>query len=92
MFEKLKAWFVAKNIEKAIGLTEDSAMETKKWWKSKGVWTGIVTVLVGGYEATRSQLAPQFGYSLPEIPSFLYMVLGSLGVYSRVTAAKTITK
>lgn len=67
-------------------------METKSWWKSKGVITGIVTVIIGTYESVRVLLAPQMGWTLPDIPPLVYTILGALGVYSRVTATSTITK
>ena len=88
--------FVAKLIGRGIAnkldLQEGPLDETKKWYKSKGVITGIVTVLVGTYEAVRLSLAPQLGWNLPDIPSVVYTLLGAIGVYSRVVATGTITK
>jgi hypothetical protein len=59
---------------------------TKKWFQSKGVWTGIVTFLIGAYSLVGTALAPQFGWHLPAIPEWVLTLLGTIGVYSRVTA------
>lgn len=64
--------------------------ETKPWYKSKAVISGIVTVLFGAYEGVKSSLAPQFGWNLPDIPPLVFTILGALGVWSRVTADKKI--
>lgn len=92
LFEKLLAKFVAKKLIKKLDLYEGPKMEGKPWYKSKGVVTGIVTVLVGAYESTRLYLAPQMGWSLPEIPPFVFAVLGTLGVYARAVASGPVTK
>jgi len=57
---------------------------TKKWWESKNVWTGIVTVLIAAY----STAAGQFG--LPVIPEYVFAILGAFGIYTRVTATAKI--
>lgn len=80
---------IGKQIAKKLKL-EDGKMETKKWYVSKGVWTGILTVLIGGYETTRVAVAPQFGWNIPAIPPFVYTLLGAMGVYTRVTAETKI--
>jgi hypothetical protein len=61
-------------------------MATKAWYLSKGIWTGIVTALLGAYLS----LAPQFGW--PQIPEFVFAILGALGIYTRATADSKITK
>lgn len=58
--------------------------DTKKWWQSKGVWTGIVTATMGAYVT----LTPVF--HLPVVPEWIFALLGTLGIYTRVTATKTI--
>ena len=83
---------IGKQAEKKIGWTEGPMQGETKWFKSKGVWTGIVTVLVGAYETSRVVLAPQIGWNLPDIPPVVYTLLGALGLYARVVAAGTITK
>lgn len=92
IFKKIAAKIAAKKIEKVLDLQEGTAMETKKWWKSKSIWTGVVTVLIAAYETSQKSLAPQLGYELPEIPSFLYMVLGSMGIYTRAVASTKVVK
>lgn len=79
MFESLLAKIAGKWIAKKADLQE-GPMETKKWYQSKGVWTGVVTVLLAAYGAA----APQF--NLPHIPEWVFTLLGAAGIYSRVTA------
>lgn len=81
---------ISKSAGNKIGLEEGGMQEGKPWWKSKGVLTGIVTVLVGAYETTRLALAPQLGWNLPDIPPFVYTILGAIGVYARVVAKGAI--
>jgi hypothetical protein len=82
----------ARKAAKALDLKEGPMDSEKKWYKSKGVLTGIVIVLTGTYEAVRAQLAPQVGWSLPEIPGLLYTILGALGIYARAVATTEIKK
>jgi hypothetical protein len=90
MFKNLFARLAGKAIAKKLDLQEGPMDDKKKWFKSKGVWTGIVTVALGAYELARVNLAPQFGWNLPEVPSVVLTVLGTMGVYSRMTADKKI--
>lgn len=80
----------SKELSKKLDLQEGPMEEGKPWYKSKGVISGITAVLLGTYELVRLNLAPQFGWSVPEIPPMLFTVLGAFGVYSRVTADKII--
>ena len=73
-----------------IGLEEGGMKEGKQWWLSKGVWTGVLTILVGAYETARVALAPHVGWTLPDIPPFVYTLLGAMGLYSRVVAKDVI--
>jgi hypothetical protein len=57
---------------------------SKVWWQSKTVWSGIVAVAVELYNVFASS------YSLPAIPSYVFAVLGGLGIYGRVTATTVI--
>lgn len=63
-------------------------MGTKEWWKSKAVWTGILTVLIAAYTAYRTSLNPH----LPEIPEWFYAILGTFGIVFRLSANTTLTK
>jgi hypothetical protein len=80
----------AKKAAKVLKLEDGPMDESKKWYKSKGVLTGIVTVLFGTYEAVKLSLAPQMGWTLPDIPPLVYTVLGALGIYSRVVASEKV--
>lgn len=82
----------ARKVAKQLDLQEGPMSDSKSWLKSKGVWTGVVTVLIGTYEMVAQYLAPQFGWNLPPIPGFVFTILGTLGIYSRVIASTTITK
>lgn len=59
-------------------------METKAWYKSKAVWTGIAGVVLAAYATASTH------FGLPPIPEWVFGVLASLGIYSRVTANTTI--
>ena len=74
-----------KKVAKKMGL-EDSMEGNKPWYRSKGVLTGIVTVLIGTYEAVAVSLAPEFGWKIPEIPGLVFTILGALGIYARKVA------
>lgn len=82
----------AKKAAKMLKLKEGPMDASKKWWKSKGVLTGIVIVLTGTYEALRAQIAPQVGWNLPEIPGLVYTILGAFGIYARASATTEIKK
>lgn len=93
MFNWLKNLIAKKaagSLSKKLNLKEGPMEEGKSWYKSKGVITGITAVLLGTYEMVRLNLAPQFGWNVPEIPPVIFTFLGAIGVYSRVTADKVI--
>ena len=55
----------------------------KAWFKSKGVWAGVLTVVFGVYAVIQGQ------FNLPDITSFLpfiFALLGAFGIYGRVQA------
>ncbi len=91
-FKNLIAKIAAKKADGVLGLEEGAAMDTKKWYKSKGVWAGVVSVLLGVYMGVDAQIAPQAGFDLPDIPEWVYVFLGALGVYGRAKADTVITK
>lgn len=85
MFESLIAKLAGKWAAKKLGLEEAGKMDdTKKWYLSKGIWTGVVTGLLGIYVS----LVPQL--HLPAVPEWIFALLGALGVYSRATATTTV--
>ena len=66
----------------------DITTASKKWYLSKGVWSGILTAVIGaGLSITKL-----FGIDLNTnaIFTLVITVLGALGLYSRVTADTTI--
>ena len=89
---KLPNWayaLIGKKIAKVVNLQEGN-MDTKKWYQSRNVWTGVVTVLIGLYTSVDVSLGTSLGFDLPNIPEFVFVILGTLGVYTRVTTTKTI--
>ena len=81
---------IGRTVAKKLDLQEGQMEEGKKWYKSKTVIAGILTVLIGAYETTRMSVAPSFGWNLPEIPPVVYTLLGAMGVWGRVTATAAI--
>lgn len=71
-----------KKIAKNLSLTEGNMEDNKKWWKSKTVISGAVAVLLGTYALVKTNLAP----GLPDVPEWLFTLLGAIGIYGRVTA------
>lgn len=59
-------------------------MESKAWYKSKSIWTGIVTIIISGYLTA----VPIF--HLPAIPEYVFAILGAFGIYSRVVTNTAI--
>lgn len=82
---------LAKQIGKKLNLKEDKGMiDKKEWYKSKTVWAGIITILITLYNTARPMLFEFFNVNLPEIPAWIYTILGALGIYGRVTAKSEI--
>lgn len=71
-------------------------MESKKWWRSKAMWAGIVGVIVAVYNSAIPALAAGCGdpaglcVHIPAIPDWTFAILGAFGVYGRATATTTI--
>ena len=59
-------------------------METKPWYKSKTILSGIVTVIVAAYNSAAGQ------FNLPIIPEFIYGILAALGIYGRTSGTTKI--
>lgn len=70
--------------------------ETKNWYSSKRIWTGIVVTLLGVYSAVvvglASGCADEGGLCvhLPSIPDWIFAILGAFGIYVNKTATTTI--
>ncbi len=86
----IAAGFLGRWLSKKINLQEGGMSETKKWYQSKGVWTGIVATLVGLYGLLDANVAPALGFDMPDIPSIVFTVLGAMGIYARTSANKKI--
>lgn len=85
MLKNLIAKLFGKYLSKKIDLQETKMEDTKVWYKSKGVWTGVVIVVISAYETA----AQHFG--LPPIPAWAYTLLGAMGIYTRATADTKVT-
>ena len=73
---------IAKKIGKEVGdKMEDNS---KQWYKSKNVWNSIVVGVIGVYEV----MDPAQGW--PAIPAWILTLLAASGIYTRITATKTI--
>jgi hypothetical protein len=59
-------------------------MDSKKWWLSKGIWTGVVAVVLAAYATAASQ------FGLPAVPEWVFAILGAFGVYTRATATTVL--
>lgn len=63
-------------------------MESKKWYKSKTIWSSLVIVLISALTAVDQQF--QTNLMNNQITSIVLSILGALGVYGRVTAKTEI--
>jgi hypothetical protein len=63
-------------------------MGTKKWWTSKAVWAGIITVVVATLQAIDSAVGTNLMTS--PIISVILTLAGAFGVYGRVAAKDKI--
>ena len=59
---------------------------TKKWWRSKTVWSGVIGAAVVAYNS----LSDSFG--LPPVPEFVYAILSFYGLYGRSVAKTKLSK
>ena len=71
-------------------------MEQKKWYMSKAIWAGVVTIIIALYNTLIAQLAAgceiegSICIVLPAIPVWAITILGALGIYGRAAATTTI--
>ncbi len=86
---KLPNWiyrFAGRRIADKIDLQEGNAMETKRWYQSKSVWTAIIGAILGAVQP----ISLAFGNPIV-IPAWVFEVLGGLGLYSLRTGEKIIS-
>ena len=79
----------AKKVAKDLDLKEGPMDGAKKWYKSKTIWSDVLTVVVGLWGVLDPVLASH-GVNLPTIPPLLLTVLGGMGIHGRVTASQKL--
>ena len=71
-------------------------MDAKKWYLSKGIWAGVIGIIVVLYNTLVTQLAAGCGVegglcvTLGAIPEWILGLLATFGLYGRATAKTTI--
>lgn len=84
--KNLLAKKAGREIAKKLNLTEGTPMENgKPWYKSKTVWTAIVTALISAV----GPVSKAFGHEII-IPEWVYGVLAGLGLYGLRTSKEEI--
>lgn len=73
-------------------LPEPTTPPSKPWYLSKAVWAAVIAILVAFYNSFNAELAPLIGMTFPDIPEWIFGILGALGLWGRVTANTTITR
>jgi len=73
-----------KEAAKKLGL--EDTMDTKKWYKSKTIWTAIISVLIGAIQP----ISTAFGHPIV-IPDWIISLLVGMGLYTARTAEKSIS-
>jgi len=86
----IKKWIFENIVLPKITKEVKKFMENKKWYESKTIWSGIISIVIAIYNTVQPLLSQFFGINLPVIPDWIYTVLGSLGIYGRITANKEI--
>lgn len=62
--------------------------QTVPWYKSKGIWTGIVVTILGIYTTVQTNFP---NVHIPAIPEWLFALLGAMGIYTRAVATNRVT-
>lgn len=81
---KVCAYIAGKWLKNKIKLEDGPMDDTKKWYKSKSIWTGVVAVLVAAYGSASAN------FGLPPVPEWVFAILGTIGIYTRVNATTKI--
>jgi hypothetical protein len=63
-------------------------MKTKRWYQSKGIWAGMVTVGIGLLKLVDQQFATNLMDN--QVVSLLIALFGALGIYGRKAADSKI--
>lgn len=80
------AMIIGKIIKKESGLQEGVMDDTKPWYKSKTIISGIASGLMGIY---LSLIAG--GVHLPPVPPWIITLLSGIGIYGRFSADTKIS-
>lgn len=65
----------------------------KPWYKSKAIWACIIIIFVSVWDNLLVPgCAKYLSFILPSIPTWIYTLLGSLGIYARASAKSPIGK
>lgn len=65
-------------------------MNSKHWWESKTIWSGVLAVGIAVYNALGQPVLEHFHVTLPMIPDFVYGILAAFGIYGRKAATSVI--
>jgi hypothetical protein len=65
---------------------EDTTTSTIPWYKSKTIWTAIVTVIIGAI----GPIATAFGHPEIHVPEWILSLLVGMGLYTARTATTDI--
>lgn len=87
MIKEFLAKMIGRKIVNDLKLEEGTALETKKWYTSKSVWSAILMVIVGGVQP----ISQAFGHPV-EVPGWIINVLTGLGIYGIRTGDTPISK
>lgn len=64
---------------------------SKAWFKSKGMWAGILTVTASAYVGVQSAFPSIHLPSIAQFSPLIFAVLGIFGIYGRIAADGKIT-
>lgn len=87
MIKEFLAKMIGRRIINDLKLEEGTALETKKWYTSKAVWSAILMVIIGGI----TPISQAFGHPV-EVPAWIINVLTGLGIYGIRTGDASISK
>ena len=66
------------------------AETTKVWYKSRGMWAGVLTVLFSVYQLVQANFTNLHLFDITAILPIIFTILGALGIYRRKEASGKI--
>lgn len=66
------------------------ADEKKIWYKSRGMWAGVLTVLFSVYQLVQANFTNLHLFDITAVLPIIFTVLGALGIYGRKEATGKI--